>query len=659
MADSATASGAPGPASSPGRAAVTLRAIAIGLLSVIGINLWISTTEYVIHASRMQLSFFPLALFAVFLLIIIANGICKHLAPASALGEGELLTVLAMVFVGTIIPTSGITGFLLGIVGSVYYFATPENQWANYLHPGLPEWAVPANDHSQMTWFFEGLPSGSAAPYQAWVGPLFWWVLFILALCTVIFAISVILRKQWIQNERLLYPLASAGAAMAENAPGQLLPRSFRGGLFWGGFTLSFGVITWNILNYFWPIVPRIPVGGSWVIFAKGFPRINTRFNFYTAGFAYFANLSILFSIWFCFIVFFWLENGILNRIGYAITPNPTNFDAETAVAAWQGYGALALLVCWNLWMARSHIRAVFATALGRGDTDDGDELVSYRAAVLGLIGCLVFVCAFFTKLGMQGKLIAILVPAMLVNYLAIARIVSETGLAYLRTTSCEQYIALFTLGTRGLAPSSMTGISLTYSLISQGKGVFMPPFAHVVKVADLIRRNRRRIVPALFLVIFLGIIADFLVTVNLGYQTGAFNFRAWPFSSAGRFACDLTASQMRSPFDTSWERLAVFCLGAGVMAFLTLLHYRFPSWPLHPIGFPIASTWTAQLAFPSIFIVWGIKAILLKVGGVSLYRKCQPFFLGILVGYALGVTLSFVVDAVWFPGRGHTIHGW
>jgi hypothetical protein len=639
--------------------AVTTRAVVLGLVTALAINLWISIAEYVIHASRMQLAHFPFALFAALLLIALANGIFRRLAPRYALREAELLTILAVGFVGAVIPTSGITGFLMGILASVYYFATPENQWATYLHPTMPGWAVPSNEHGAMTWFYEGLPAGQVVPYRAWLGPLFWWMLFLLALGGVCFCISVILRRQWVRNERLLYPLASVGATLTQETPNRILPASLRGGLFWLGFAVSFGVIGWNILNYFWPVIPKLPWGIRWSVFVKGYPRFNTGINFYTAGFAYFANLSILFSIWFCFIVFFWIENGILNRIGYAITPNPTNFDAETAVAAWQGYGALALLVFWNLWMARSHIRAVFATAFGRGDADDADELVSYRAAVFGLIGCLTFVCAFFTQLGMQGKLIAILVPAMLVNYLAIARIVSETGLAYLRTTSCEQYIALFTLGTRGLAPSSMTGISLTYSLISQGKGVFMPPFAHVVKVADLIRRNRRRIVPALFLVILLGIAADFLVTVNLGYQTGAFNFRAWPFSSAGRFACDLTASQMRSPFDTSWERLVVFCLGAGVMAFLTLLHYRFPRWPLHPIGFPIASTWTAQLAFPSIFIVWGIKAILLKVGGVSLYRKFQPFFLGILVGYALGVTLSFVVDAIWFPGRGHTIHGW
>ena len=39
------------------------------------------------------------------------------------------------------------------------------------------------------------------------------------------------------------------------------------------------------------------------------------------------------------------------------------------------------------------------------------------------------FICAFFAQLGMQGKLIALLLPALLINYLAISRIICETGL--------------------------------------------------------------------------------------------------------------------------------------------------------------------------------------------------------------------------------------
>ena len=306
MTQSSAAQTASGSHAAPQSDAVTLRAVAIGLLLVLVVNFWISITEYVIHASRMQLSFFPLALFATFLLLVIANGFIRRIRPHSALQSSELLTVLAMGFVGAVVPTSGITGFLLGILSGVYYFATPENQWANYLHPNMPGWAVPSNENHAMTWFYEGLPEGQQAPYQAWIAPLISWVFFLFVLCTLLFCIRGD-PPQTVGSERAtgLSACFRGGHADARR-PGGFLPDALRGGLFWGGFGVGFGAISWNILNYFWPVVPRIPLQGKWVVFAKGFPRVNTRINFLTAGFAYFANLNILFSIWVFFVLFFW-----------------------------------------------------------------------------------------------------------------------------------------------------------------------------------------------------------------------------------------------------------------------------------------------------------------------------------------------------------------
>jgi len=60
-----------------------------------------------------------------------------------------------------------------------------------------------------------------------------------------------------------------------------------------------------------------------------------------------------------------------------------------------------------------------------------------------------------------------------------------------------------------------------------------------------------------------------------------------------------------------------------------------------------------------TLFLTWLIKVILLKVGGINLFRRARPFFLGLLLGYVVGVGLSFLVDVIWFPGQGHMIHHW
>jgi hypothetical protein len=60
-----------------------------------------------------------------------------------------------------------------------------------------------------------------------------------------------------------------------------------------------------------------------------------------------------------------------------------------------------------------------------------------------------------------------------------------------------------------------------------------------------------------------------------------------------------------------------------------------------------------------SVFLPWFIKLLLLKIGGVGLYRRGRPFFVGMMVGYVVAVAVSYGVDVIWFPQNGHVLHSW
>ena len=94
-------------------------------------------------------------------------------------------------------------------------------------------------------------------------------------------------------------------------------------------------------------------------------------------------------------------------------------------------------------------------------------------------------------------------------------------------------------------------------------------------------------------------------------------------------------------------------------MLVLTFLRYRIPWWPLHPLG--LAITWSGMTVHSilSVFITWSIKAIVLKAGGVLMYRRTIPFFLGLMMGYALNVGISFLLDITYFNGHGHGVHAY
>ncbi|MSS72034.1 MAG: hypothetical protein EXS64_11155 [Candidatus Latescibacteria bacterium] len=378
---------------------LTLRASALGVIGVVFINLWVTYAENVVHASRLNLSYFQITLLAV--LIALVGGINPMLGWAgrrtggrypwiAPLSQGELLVVVAVGIVGGVVPTSGVTGFLLGVIASPFYFASPENGWTDYYHPHLSSWLVPT-DWEALRRFFEG---GGGIDWAAWAVPLAWWAALVVALVWTTACAVVLLRKQWAEHEKLVFPLAAVAVEMTESVDGR--PPGFtRGRLFWGGAIFAFLLFAWNLVSWFIPAFPGVSAfpHAGYYRFLTYSPGIYIQpFQFLTIGFAYFANTEVLFSVWFFFLLHI-VEGGIFNRIGYEIGASVDSFSADPATEAWQGFGALGFMVAWRLWVARHHLRDVFRQAWpGQGKADDG------RRGQHGIAGH-----AGVHRLGMQG----------------------------------------------------------------------------------------------------------------------------------------------------------------------------------------------------------------------------------------------------------------
>ena len=76
-----------------------------------------------------------------------------------------------MMMVACAIPTKGVNGLLLPMITGTFYYATPENNWSELLHPYVREWMVP-QDPDAIKYFFEGLPQGQRIPWEHWAVPL-------------------------------------------------------------------------------------------------------------------------------------------------------------------------------------------------------------------------------------------------------------------------------------------------------------------------------------------------------------------------------------------------------------------------------------------------------------------------------------------------------
>ena len=86
--------------------------------------------------------------------------------------------------------------------------------------------------------FFEGLPGpAEGIPYGTWVLPMLHWAVFLLALYVAMVCLAVIFRRQWMERERLAYPIAQVPLAMIRGEHEHtLVNRFFKNPAMWIGF---------------------------------------------------------------------------------------------------------------------------------------------------------------------------------------------------------------------------------------------------------------------------------------------------------------------------------------------------------------------------------------------------------------------------------------
>lgn len=638
--------------------AVTVRSVGLGLFLVIALDLLAIYVRYVFHGALMTYSHVPMAMLIVLMILMFGLAIIAKLT-GWVLSKGEWHAILAMGIVGAALPGFGLTGYLLGYITAPYYFATEENEWAEHLHPHLPNWLLPSNEGNAVAWYYEGLPSGAEIPWGVWLLPLFWWTTVVAAAFVMLACVAVIFRKQWVQNERLVFPAMAPLIDMASE-PGdgkRWLPEFTRSRLFWIGFAIAFGVLAWNCINYFLPGFPRFPIYRSrWYWIDRQLPPIRGYFGIFTVFFSYFASLDVLFSIWFFDLVFIF-EGGQLSKWGYkAITPY-----YRTGVYYWQTFGAFVVFVASAFWVARKHLRDVLMKALGRDPTvDDAHELMSYRAACIGLVGGMAYLFIWLVQMNFDPLKGFLFLLALIFVYTGVAKILADTGMPFTsKPIGTWSMISPF-VGRRNISLSTLVAFRFSVVITENFKGLFLPALSHAGRVSEGVPGDqRRRLMAALGLVFIVSLLFNLLFTVWLGYDQGAYNFNSWEITRAAERHFQSTVDALKKPdeppfYEKNPEEAVFLGIGGLLMAGLIYMRYRFVWWPLHPVGLAISGHFLARRTSFTTFLAWLIKFVMMKVGGPTVYRKSRPLFIGLLVGYILGVALSTGIDMIWFPERGH-----
>lgn len=632
---------------------VTWRSLLIGALLIPPNAYWIIQLELVwggTYPSVITLLFN--VVFSLFIVVAL-NVLARKFFPDNALSYGELLTIYIMMAVGVSLCGCDVMQTLVHIVSSPFWFATPENEWAELFHSHLPKYFT-MSDKEIYKGFFEGESSLWQMDHlKAWLPTIMVWMGFVMVLLFTMLCINTVLRRQWVEKERLTYPIVRLPREMAK---GGGVSGILRNKTMWIGFGIAAGINLINGIHFLYPTIPYIPVKHQWVFrFAEkpwnavGWMPVS--FYPFVLGIGFLMPLDLSFSCWFFYLI--WKAELIM---GSAMGWNAQGYPAapEQATGVWIG------IFIFTMWVSRGHLKQVVAIALGRREkgVDDKDEPMPYRVALLGIVIGTGVIIIFCNQMGMGIWLALIYFVIYFALGSMITRIRAELGPPVHDLYGVGPDLIITRIaGTRRLGENNLTVLALLYWLNRESYRSF--PMAHQMegmKLAEGRSINPRRLVMAIMLAGFVGGLSCFWAVLQFGYDLGAavrFGGPARWFATEGyRFLA------WRVAYPQSMDVRGLSYGGFGLVFSMVLLaiRMRFFWWPLHPIGYAISYWWAMNLLWFPILLSFTTKTILLRYGGLSLYRRAIPFFLGLILGEyfvggiwnILGIILSRRMYAFW-----------
>lgn len=626
---------------------VTPRAIILGLIAISILSIITPYTSLVSTGSNIAANHLPIGVLLFFLFLIVGlNTALAKVRRSWALTGRELLTVYVMMLVPAGVPATAFLAYVLPTIAGAFYLATPENKFGALIHPYLKSWLT-VRDPNAVKWFYEGLPPGQHIPWGLWIGPMVWWVVFALAFLLSMASLAVLVRRQWIEEERLVFPLASVPLEIIGPLGERTTAASsfFHNPWLWMGFipVFVFGVL--NEMNAYFPAVPHAPVSGITLIgdVTAGPLRelSNTRLYIYPAliGLGYLLSAEVGLSVW-----LFWALNKLQRLIIglYGLSGpgglhgwNTTNFFRNQEV------GAYLLMGGFLLWSAARRARKI----LRSHDRSDRAEARQARWAFAGLGAGTAILAAWSLAAGMSWGIMVLALAIYYLTMTALARVIASAGLFFVEISWVPSDVLIQNLGTSLVGPSNLTVVYLQQAVAVNDISTSQMPFlTDSMKIGHAARLRLGPMLAAIGASFLVAITVSYLAGLTMIYHRGGLGMGEieemprWLFN---RLKGDMEAMERLSTFS-----LTFLFVGAGVMWFLIQMNRTFIWWRLSPIGFLMGSTWTFDRIAFSVFIGWAISGMLLRYGGLRPYRTARPAFLGIIIGQFASVALWLAVDA-------------
>jgi hypothetical protein len=362
----------------------------------------------------------------------------------------------------------------------------------------------------------------------------------------------------------------------------------------------------------------------------------------------------MLFSIWVSVLLF-----RLLHVFGkmFALTRYPGYpWESQQSIGSFIGYAVLALVT------GRRYLAQIWRHLTGRQRLDESGEMVSYRGAVLMVLGSLALLVGWglWTKVGWTASLAYF--GFILICGITASKIRAEAGPFF------AYWFPYFSLGfvsaLGGFAIFNTTGM-LVMAICAgfMGTSCFLYLSPVQLEMMELGRHFQVRLKDmhaGLWIGLAGGLFIGGFILLCWGYGFGADGLNSnYPFNQQwylrGYFATtEQEADRIfldhslltpdKRPLDIIHNLDARgIAIGMGVTWLLGLLRAFFTWFPLHPLGYVLATSYFSSMVF-TIFVAWVIRQLVQRIAGVHGIRRG-------LVPFAVGMFLGCIATIILFDG--------
>lgn len=526
----------------------------------------------------------------------------------------------------------------------------------------------------------EIVAGGVGVDWVAWAPSVIYWTVHCIVIYFLLSSIVLIFRRLWIDVERLPFPIVFAGYSIIDTLTtkdhGKV--RRFLIGMI-VALVLELPIILASLFPwlpdiYGWraytcqcggvAILPPSPITESVV----GLAMVNK--NPLTYALFYLAPLSVLFNIWFWYLILVILVQiayyrgyytGILTEtygccrvmggsVNLATSP-PFRWDLLSGIG-----GVLGFIILF-LFNNRSYIIETIKAALGRQSElseYERSEPLSYRAAYTIFIVSLVLAIVVLMVAGINiGSAIAIVIPLGIVNYFIAVLTLGYTGYSQGWTLTFQRsgWALRFVYPEIPQQPTTdyVLSVFFAYRLATNSEtwnaGTEGPAYALSMASYAKIDNKKMYLLSTVSYIIALPIAMIVPIVLSSTYGLTRLGFMKCPIEQG---LCGLWAIPM---LPENPELIFYIVFGALITAIISLLRARFVWFPFEPVGFIIGTTasgmylgiWAAALG------AWIVKTIVLRIGGSTLYEKTLPVIGGYLAGYIVSSVVATLLGVIRF----------